>query len=698
MRNLVAWFVAILLTSIFFWPVIADPIGRIVGGTGDPLLVTYLFTWVADNLASPNVWHPPFLFPDDNVLTYSDHVFGLGTLSRGLSFLGVPPVGQFNLFSMLSFVGVFMGLFLWSRENLGRVVPSLAAAALGTFTAHRWGQLAHLQVHCLPLFVFALWGFERGRRSGRVLPLWYAGLAVALQIYATPSMALYFVPILGLWLLASTVLRVSPGWTSAQRTNLPVIAVAIGAAQAPWVLRYHTVHGERGLDRPLQAIREFSAQPIDWISAAPSHWLYDGLLTHTVSDERELFPGILLTVLIVVAMFRLFRSRNESRFAIAASFVAVSCLLFMAGPSDSGGISLAHLPYDLLALLPGLDSVRVPTRFLGLAGFFFVPALSELFGFWETGARTARRRWIRTTVIALSLVAIVEALPGVSTWDFLESSGLEAEAFRDRPSSGDNSSANAAGSGGDPRPVALFLPLPEEKELSLEIRRMWKARHLEIATANGYSGHTSLVHKRLRHLQAHSFSSSERDALHSWLRHIGVTEFRLESGQSHAFLDPTMGTGLSADGDFQIEIPPGLPPEFTRLPVEPPLFELTHGRGWSVPEEKGPDRWTWSVGGMSQLWIPLRDIRTRTLRIRARTLATEAEAELVIQWNGKRLGRHSISRTPGWIEIAVPRNVQRTGWNDVFLIGPTAVRPADLDKKSKDRRRLSLCVHEIVLD
>src|SRR5262245_32619405 len=93
---------AILIAAfVYWWRILAHPAERVAGGTGDPLLIAYLVTWVGQHLGDAALWNPPFFHPATGVLAYSDHLLGLGTLAWPLVQAGVSPVAIVNLLSIL---------------------------------------------------------------------------------------------------------------------------------------------------------------------------------------------------------------------------------------------------------------------------------------------------------------------------------------------------------------------------------------------------------------------------------------------------------------------------------------------------------------------------------------------------------------------------------------------------------------------
>jgi hypothetical protein len=281
---------ALGVVSLVYWtPILIDPIERVAGGSSDPMLVAYIVTWVAEHLFAGQVWNPPFLHPDPNVLAYTDHLFGLAFLAWPAVVMDVPPTVIVNTISWLAFFLTSVTLFWWLRDSHGDVVPALAAALTVTYCTWRTQQLPHPQIIFVPFLPLTLMFYARAiERRGPEWLVWIGAALLAFQTLCSPSLAVFMVPLVCLWIITTTVIvgrRELRLWIV-----LGLSLVVVGMVNLPVALHYWQLGGT--LERTPVEVARFSVEWRDWLSLPANHWLYGDRLAFTRGLERELFPGI----------------------------------------------------------------------------------------------------------------------------------------------------------------------------------------------------------------------------------------------------------------------------------------------------------------------------------------------------------------------------------------------------------------------
>ena len=359
---------------VYFSPVLLDPHHRIAGGKYDPLFIAYVVDWVGESVFTGDLWNPPFFYPEKNVLAYSDHLVGLGILFLPLRILSDSPGLLANTILFLAFLLTGLTTYMWLKDLFADDWASAAGAIGFSFASWRMVQLSHPQLLFIPFLpLFLLISRRTDSDQTSYLLLWSASALLALQTLCTPSLAIYFIPLVAMWTLLRALLSRSASlklWgKQALLFSLPV------GVNLPLAFRYWATTDGQSFTRSLAEVRSFSAQWIDWISAPRAHWLYSDVLDFTHGMERELFPGFIpAAVLVTGGVSLLFCSRSQKRTFSGFLLVALIALWASGGPSEKGGFTLLRLPYDLIYnLVPGGDQVRVPARFALLAGLFLSP-------------------------------------------------------------------------------------------------------------------------------------------------------------------------------------------------------------------------------------------------------------------------------------------------------------------------------------
>jgi hypothetical protein len=289
-----------------------------------------------------------------------------------------------NVITFLGIVLTSAALFWWLARTGHDVLSSVSAALTVGYGAWRVQQLSHPQIVFTPLLPVALLCFarvtertsrargpERGSRNvlgDRIL--WLGAAVLAFQTLCTPSLAVYMLPLVFLWVCLTVLMaqRRDIGLYAAVAASFGVIAaINFPIARHYWALR-------RGLARSPVEVERFSARWADWISAPPSHWLYGNLLTLTRGSERELFPGF--GFIAVAGIGVAFAIRRQRLRRLVPSLVLAGLALWLATgprhPVRSQCCTRRMTSFRWYA--PGGRQVRVPARFVILAGIFWRPS------------------------------------------------------------------------------------------------------------------------------------------------------------------------------------------------------------------------------------------------------------------------------------------------------------------------------------
>ncbi len=702
--------------AIYWSPVLIDIDGRVAGGNGDPLLVAYLVTWVAEQFGTLSVWNPPFYHPAPNVLAYTDHMIGLALVAWPAVKAGVSPIVVINAIGFLAFLSTAIALFFWLLDDREPVAPALAAALTVTFGAWRAQQLAHPQLLFMPFLPLALCWYGRalaGRdRHGGLRPgrsgsphklVWAGAAALILQTLLTASLSVFMLPLVGTWIIATAVM--ARRWQGGIWIRIAGSLAVVALANLPFAVHYWAEGSAH--ERTAVEISRFSVGWVDWISAGASHWLYGDVLTWTRGWERELFPGIGFLAILGLGLagglcprgalhrpaLPALSERSDARAASEASgseagkrvegwlwpgiVTGLIALWASTGLSPSGGITIQHLPYDLVhAFAPGGRSVRAPARFVIVAGFFFAPVIAAGWARAIDGIRRRVSGRFAPALVSAALVVLVvaEGLPGLAYYE--PASNLDARAIREELASGG----------------VVFLPMNHPDGPRRDIERMWAARRSGLPLVNGYSCHSSRMFDTLVHLERVSTDAETRRALYSQLIDADVDTILVDAPGT---VSPLIDQGLLqpvAEGVYRI--PAGVrSPSVQTAQLGSGIGLLMTEAGWSYPEGDGNASWTWSLTRRATLRVPMDGTPRREIVLRARAVHPEDAQMLELWWNGRSLGAQLLAGEAKPLTYALPAAATRPGWVRFEIRGPEPVGV----RGSPDPRRLSVCVYEITV-
>ena len=290
----------LLVTLVLAFPTVRDLSGSLPSDLGDPGLNTWLLWYNTTGLPfTERWWNPPFFYPAANVLTYSEHLFGISIISTPVYWLTGNPVVAYNISFLLTFPLSGLTAYLLCFELTQRRDASWLAGLAFAFAPYRMDHLPHVQVlasYWMPLGLFALHRFYRGRGL-RWLALF--GVCTLMNGLTNGYYLLFYPALIVLWVL---------WFTPAQRWWRQVVVVAATGTLtvlllAPSLLTYFRAHEELGLFRSPGEIRSFSADVSGLLSAPPTSavWTFTDAVHRA---EGQLFPGLTVVVLIAVALSR----------------------------------------------------------------------------------------------------------------------------------------------------------------------------------------------------------------------------------------------------------------------------------------------------------------------------------------------------------------------------------------------------------
>jgi hypothetical protein len=420
-----------ILTIALTWPA-APLFWRGVNAFGDVVLQMTALTWDAHALTTNplGVFEAPFFYPYAHSNAYSEHLIGETLIALPLFWLtnGDPaPAHNFNF--LISFVLSAYGAYLLTRDLTGNRVAAVAAGIAFGFNGYRFVQSGHLNVLATQWFPLTLWALRRGLRwnHGGYLAL-AAAFGVCMGLFSV-----YFVYFLAItvalyglwWLLVGR--RPLPGAPEQEEPALDAAALAPprrvwplglkvtlaallgGLALLPFYWPYVQVNAELGLARSVYEAQSWAAHPSFFWNVLPTNWLWATLLPDLMVSnrgERQLFPGLLITLLAVLGLLlggrraraaagapparpAPFYDGRERSFYLLLGVVAV-LLTFGVSVRLPGLNWDVPLPYGALyQWAPGFAALRVPVRFVVLLDL----ALAVLGGYGLTWLLARRPRW-----------------------------------------------------------------------------------------------------------------------------------------------------------------------------------------------------------------------------------------------------------------------------------------------------------------
>jgi len=358
------------------YPLVTRLTSALPNDLGDPLFGAFVLNWDADRIRHGlrGLWDAPFYFPRHDTLAYAEHLLGIAIFTAPLQWLTGNPVLAYNVAHLGSYVLAGVGMYLLARSLWGRHDAAWVAAIAFACAPNRVAQVAHLQTLMSGWMPIGLWALHRYFRTRSRRALAFFAAAFVLQALSN-GYFLYFsalpvivVAVAELW-RATVGRHRAPGWGRTVRgllIDLSIAAVTILAVLAPVAAAYMRVRERIGLRRDVTEIERYSAVLTDYLRRPDGLWAWQHVLK-AGAGERELFPGLVVAALAALALATSWRSRPDGdpvstpiRPAIVWIYAVILGLaVWMSlGPGPIG-------PYRLLlGLVPGLNGLRVPARFI----------------------------------------------------------------------------------------------------------------------------------------------------------------------------------------------------------------------------------------------------------------------------------------------------------------------------------------------
>ena len=378
------------LVAIVTWPQVARLDS--VPDLGDPLFSMWRIAWIAHQIVRDPVhlFDGNMFYPEHLTLALSDPVIVPGLMSAPFFWLGGHTVKIYNLLFLSGFAFSGVTTYLLVRALTGRRDAAVVAGIVFALYPYRFEHYSHLELQMTMWAPLALLGLHRTLASGERRDGIATGFAVALQTLSSLYYGLFLLVFMG---ALGTVLWFARGRPAAPLRALLPAALVLGISVAPVAVQF-TRNLATFSERPTGEVEYYSATAVDYLKPHFRSRLY-GSWSANGFPERQLFPGVVVLALAVVALWPPVRAVRLG-YAVAMA-VAIDGSLGMHGVifpwlRDYGG------PFR---------GLRVPARFSVLVGL----ALAVLAGF--AAARILERwpRWRVAIVGALTALVIADPLP-----------------------------------------------------------------------------------------------------------------------------------------------------------------------------------------------------------------------------------------------------------------------------------------------
>jgi hypothetical protein len=451
------------LAVVTTWPLTLR-LTTAIADLGDPLLNVFILDWDCHALlhAPLSIFDAPVFYPAKYPLAYSENLIAVAAAVLPFHLAGVPPIGVYNIALLLGLTLSAYAGYVLARMLTGEAAALLAGALYG-FVPYKWSHLQHLQI------VWSLWPplLLAGLIAYRRAPSWRRASLIGAVIVLSAMTNMYYL-IFGLVALGLTLALVAIAERRDARFWMRLgVAVAVALVALIPILRpYAVVSKLYEMRRGWYETLGGSATPKDWLIAAGRSAVLGPVVDPEArQNERELFPGVMLVGLAIVACCRLPVARGQTgngqpatgnriwldaliALAALATYIGmvhprmttkfpatllVVLIVVRQAPAIRRGLAASRFPLELwmaalwivigflgslglnaffhsflFQYVAGVRATRVPARWAMIAYAGLVPwaACGVAAAASAAGARSGRRYTIVALIAALALVDI----------------------------------------------------------------------------------------------------------------------------------------------------------------------------------------------------------------------------------------------------------------------------------------------------
>src|SRR5581483_10412726 len=404
----------ILLTAVFFWPVVGHLPTRILSDGGDgPAYLWNLWALPHALLSGHNPFATDHLFYPVGALTaFNTNMPLVAMLSWPLQKLFGLGVAA-NIVQLGAVVLSGFGAYLLAEHVTGDRWASFVAGTAFTFVPYHFAHLAHFDLNHLEFLPFGLWTLLRlYQRPTRGRALAY-GAVVGLT-FLTDSY--YFV-----FLLIASAVVAAWQWRETLRREAAATAAVVAAPLLAAMLREIVVFHSLDPLTNWAGADSYSSDLLSWVTPAVQQRIWAPHVARwalATGGERLAFPGTVVFLLVVYAVVRGHARRHGLWLALAGVFAVLSFGPFLHVATRTGGWFTAYgahfavpMPYYVVHFIPIVNGVRDPGRFSVVGALALdVLAAVAVARLAAVAGRRGRRWAVAVPVVALALV-LVESYP-----------------------------------------------------------------------------------------------------------------------------------------------------------------------------------------------------------------------------------------------------------------------------------------------
>ncbi|MBL7917817.1 MAG: hypothetical protein JNM96_05430 [Bacteroidia bacterium] len=433
-------------------------------------IIEYNHQWLIGNYK--NYWDGFFMYPDKEVISYSDNLLGITPFYSIFRFFGCNHLTAYQLILLASHIANYLFAYYCFYKITGSKIGAATGAFIFAFN------LSLLNIHNHPQFTFrfavpfAFLNLYQYYQNFESKYIYKYGLWLAFQFYLGVYLG-YFVLIFSVLFFMGYLIiqknKFSLFFTLKNILNIIGCMILFLSITIPLFYFYYKRNKFSGYytsyDVVINTIPQLKSYLMPFYSAFSFGFLKSITVKSTFPWFHQIFPGILVYASIVISLWLAISKKNKLVIALL-----IPLFFFLIFVTNFNGFSF----YEYLQYIPGLRALRVVSRFVLVSTFIYGWLIALNVGYVKKTSVKNILLVLLPVLLFFDNYCTVDGFKRFEKQDALNRISLLETKLKE----------SGKLKGGI---VFAYIPGEIEESYKIQIDAMQTAVHLKVKTINGYS-------------------------------------------------------------------------------------------------------------------------------------------------------------------------------------------------------------------
>lgn len=411
LRYLPFWFVLLTGLCLFTSHIVGFRLEYFPGDMGDGRLNMYCLEHAHRFITgqTPSLWDAPFMFPEKDVITYSENLIGSAPVYSLFRILGADRELAYQLWYIAIVILNFTAAYFFLKSFTKNPWASALGAFVFAFSLALQSQMTHAQTFPRFAIPIAFWMAYLFYRDLKVRHFLLMLLAAVFQFYCSIYLGMMLLPVIAVLSIALLIMRRHEiraqlkewRWITGMLASMLLTGAGLFALMWPYFLRSE--------GQPVKSLRDVwmtLPTPGSYVYSQPGSLLWDSLSEVGSSLpafwDHQLFPGIITCACVILGVAIILSKKNYPAFLPDRRWMLLMLIAFSATFIlflKVGEVTL----YTVLFNLPGFKALRSLTRIINIELVFFASLIALVYARVES-TRVVQRAQLFVFLIFFGLL------------------------------------------------------------------------------------------------------------------------------------------------------------------------------------------------------------------------------------------------------------------------------------------------------